>query len=176
MTRKLLFTVAACALPVPAQSNIRDAVVKHWNVTADFTLEVAQAMPAASYNFRPTPEEMSFGSLIAHIGAANASACAGASGMARLPLPAKLAAWNKDEEKVDVDRETAIQYLTDTFAFCKKAVESMTIEKLDSKPNPARPTIAFETLWAYFTHTAHHRGQAEVYLRLKGIKPPAYKF
>ena len=26
------------------------------------------------------------------------------------------------------------------------------------------------------THTAHHRGQAEVYLRVKGIKPPAYTF
>jgi uncharacterized damage-inducible protein DinB len=34
----------------------------------------------------------------------------------------------------------------------------------------------FEWLWAYFTHTAHHRGQLEVYLRLKGIKPPDYEF
>jgi len=30
-------------------------------------------------------------------------------------------------------------------------------------------------LWA-FTDTAHHRGQAEVYLRLKNIKPPGYRF
>jgi uncharacterized damage-inducible protein DinB len=27
---------------------------------------------------------------------------------------------------------------------------------------------------AYFTHTAHHRAQAEVYLRVKGIQPPNY--
>jgi uncharacterized damage-inducible protein DinB len=27
-----------------------------------------------------------------------------------------------------------------------------------------------------FTHVAHHRGQAEVYLRLKGIEPPVYTF
>jgi uncharacterized damage-inducible protein DinB len=27
-----------------------------------------------------------------------------------------------------------------------------------------------------FTHTAHTRGQAEVYLRVKGIKPPDYRF
>jgi uncharacterized damage-inducible protein DinB len=33
-----------------------------------------------------------------------------------------------------------------------------------------------ERLWAYFTHTAHHRGQAEVYLRVNGIKPPDYRF
>jgi uncharacterized damage-inducible protein DinB len=39
-----------------------------------------------------------------------------------------------------------------------------------------RQTSALEViLWA-FTDTAHHRGQAEVYLRLKNIKPPKYVF
>jgi uncharacterized damage-inducible protein DinB len=41
---------------------------------------------------------------------------------------------------------------------------------------PNRNLTGVEWLWSYFTHTAHHRGQAEVYLRLKGIKPPAYTF
>ena len=27
-----------------------------------------------------------------------------------------------------------------------------------------------------FVHTAHHRAQCEVYLRVKGIKPPDYTF
>ena len=29
---------------------------------------------------------------------------------------------------------------------------------------------------AMFAHTAHHRAQLEVYLRLKGIAPPTYTF
>jgi len=33
-----------------------------------------------------------------------------------------------------------------------------------------------QILSAMFTHTAHHRGQAEVYLRLKGIVPPKYRY
>ena len=33
-----------------------------------------------------------------------------------------------------------------------------------------------ELVLGMFTHTAHHRGQAEVYLRANGIKPPAYRF
>jgi uncharacterized damage-inducible protein DinB len=32
-----------------------------------------------------------------------------------------------------------------------------------------------EVLLAFFVHVAHHRGQAEVYLRDKGIKPPSYR-
>jgi uncharacterized damage-inducible protein DinB len=48
---------------------------------------------------------------------------------------------------------------------------------MDTVVGPAaRNMTGFEWLWAYFTHTAHHRGQAEVYLRLRGIKPPDYRF
>jgi len=37
-------------------------------------------------------------------------------------------------------------------------------------------TVKRVTFSIYFTHTAHHRAQAEVYLRVKGIKPPDYQF
>ena len=35
---------------------------------------------------------------------------------------------------------------------------------------------ARELTLGVMTHMAHHRGQVEVYLRVKGIKPPTYKF
>jgi uncharacterized damage-inducible protein DinB len=174
--KKLVLTAVALAAPVLAQTTIAPSIVDHWKKSADFTIAVAKAMPAESYNYRPTPEEMSFGHVIAHIAAANAGACATASGTQRLAAPAGLAEKLRDE-KSDVDRETALSYLTATFDFCDKAVDSMTLAKLDAKVGPAnRQMTGFEWLWSYFTHTAHHRGQAEVYLRLKGIKPPDYVF
>jgi uncharacterized damage-inducible protein DinB len=79
--------------------------------------------------------------------------------------------------KAEIDKDTAVQFLTDSFDFCNQAVAGMTPEKLDAVVGPEnRKMTGFEWLWAYFTHTAHHRGQLEVYLRLKGIKPPAYVF
>jgi uncharacterized damage-inducible protein DinB len=39
-----------------------------------------------------------------------------------------------------------------------------------------QPVLAREALWYTFTHMAHHRGQAEVYLRVTNIKPPAWRF
>jgi uncharacterized damage-inducible protein DinB len=173
---KLFLTTLALAVPVLAQSTIPSALADHWKKSGEFTIAVAKAMPAASYNFRPSPEEMSFGHVIAHIAAANAGACALASGMQRPAAPAGLADKLKDEMS-DVDRETALSYLTATFDFCNKAVDSMTPAKLDAKVGPSsRQMTGFEWLWAYFTHTAHHRGQVEVYLRVKGIKPPDYVF
>jgi hypothetical protein len=174
--RKALFTAIAVALPAMAQTTIPKALADHWKKSAEFTMAVAKAMPAESYNFRPNPEELSFGHVLAQVASANAGACANASGMQRPAAPANLAALMRDE-KSDVDRDTALAYLSATFDFCNKAVESMTPEKLDAVVGPAnRKMTGFEWLWAYFTHTAHHRGQLEVYLRVKGIKPPDYVF
>ena len=172
-----LLTILTLAVPALAQTTVKDALVKHWKTTGEFTLAVAAAMPAEGYSFRPNPEEMSFGELMAHIAAVNNNACGNASGMERPALPPKIASWSKDTVKVDVDKETAIPFMRDSFDFCDKAVASMTSERLDKVVGPpARNLTGYEWLWAYFTHTAHHRGQAEVYLRIKGIKPPTYTF
>jgi uncharacterized damage-inducible protein DinB len=172
MMKTTLLTLVALSLPAFSQTTIKDALVKHWKVTADFTIKVAEAMPAASYNFRPVPEELSFGQLMAQIGHANANACAVASGMKQLEVPEKVTASAKDPDIID--KATAIQYLKTTFDFCNEAVASMTPEKF-AAAGP-RNMNGFEWLWSYFTHTAHHRGQAEVYLRMKGIVPPTYTF
>ena len=181
MFRSRYFVMFALGIPALAQSNadqtsIKDVLVKHWKVTTDFTIAVAKLMPAESYGFRPVPEELSFGQLMVQIAGANLSACANASGLTRPPIPQKIAQAVR-EEKAEVDKDEAVQFLIDSFAFCNRAVASTAPEKLSAVTGPAnRQMTAFEWFWAYFTHTAHHRGQAEVYLRIKGIKPPDYVF
>ncbi len=172
-----LLTMVALALPAFAQTSVPEALAKHWKISGEFTIAVADAMPAETYSFRPNPEQMSYGQLMAHIAGVNLNACANASGLARPPLPPKIAAWAKDTQKVEVDKPTALRFLSDTFDFCNQAVAAMTPSRMDSVAGPpARNLTGFEWLWAYFTHTAHHRGQAEVYLRVRGIKPPEYRF
>lgn len=177
MKKSLLLPLLAIAIPAVAQSNQKDVLAKHWKTSGEFTIAVANAMPADGYTFRPTPEEMSFGELMAHIAVADRGACGVASGLTPPALPDKIQAWSKDSGKVEVDKATAVQYLTDTFAFCSKAIAEMPASRMDTVVGtPSRNLTGIEWLWSYFTHTAHHRGQAEVYLRLKGIKPPDYEF
>jgi uncharacterized damage-inducible protein DinB len=47
------------------------------------------------------------------------------------------------------------------------------LRKTHSSPDGQLP--GREVLLAMFIHVAHHRGQAEIYLRDKGIKPPPYR-
>jgi hypothetical protein len=162
-------------IPAFSQTATKDALVRHWKVTSDFTIAVAKLMPADQYGFRPVPVELSFGQLMVQIAGANLSACSNASGMKRPAIPAKITEALK-EEKTDIDKDAAVAFLSDSFDFCNSAVASMTPEKLDAVAGTTRKMTGFEWLWAYFTHTAHHRGQAEVYLRIKGIQPPDYVF
>jgi len=43
-----------------------------WKISRQFTLDVANAMPADSYSFKPSPEEMTFGEQMIHIAVGNA--------------------------------------------------------------------------------------------------------
>lgn len=174
--KKTLLTLIALALPALSQTTIKDALVKHWKSTADLTMAVANAMPAEDYGFRPNPEEMSFGQLMAHIALANRGACANASGLKAPDVPVAVVSFTKDN-KVEIDKPTAVAFEKTVFDFCNQAIAGVTLEQLDKVAGPpARNLTGYEWLWSYFTHTAHHRGQAEVYLRVKNIKPPTYVF
>ena len=159
--------VVLLALPVMAAENDSKAIfLKHWQIAKEFTLAVAEAMPAAGYDFKPNPEELSFGQLMIHIAAQNSDSCASAVGTEALAEP------------TSTDRQTAIKFLTDTFDKCAKELDAMPPEQLDKEVYKfqGQPVLAREALWYTFTHMAHHRGQAEVYLRVKNIKPPAWRF
>ena len=45
--------------------------VRDWEISKQFTLDVANAMPTGLYTFKPAPEEMTFGEQINHIAAAH---------------------------------------------------------------------------------------------------------
>jgi uncharacterized damage-inducible protein DinB len=149
-----------------AESGFKTVFAKHWQVAKEFTLAVAEAMPADSYDFKPNPEQLTFGRLMTHIGAQNSDSCATATHTTPLPEPAMH------------DKTTALKYLVDTFDKCAKDLDAVPPELLDKEAYKFRdqPVLGYEALWYAFTHMAHHRGQAEVYLRVKGLKPPAWQF
>jgi len=81
--KRLLVPFVVAAIPVCAQTPQKDVLLKHWKTSGEFTLAVANAMPADGYTFRATSEEMSFGQLMAHIALADRNACGLAGGLRR---------------------------------------------------------------------------------------------
>ncbi len=85
-----------------------------------------------------------------------------------------------DERSQKLDKASALKLLAQSFDFCIAQLNSLTpvhLKRNYSVDWYERPEVSGrEMVTAMFVHTAHHRAQAEVYLRANGITPPAYRF
>lgn len=142
---------------------------QHWTTARNLAIAVADAMPTDNYAFRPTPEEMSFGDLIVHITQANYGYCAFVADAK--PPYVEPAAGAK------IDKAVAVRQLGESFDYCAKTFAPLSELQLDQVHGPDDRRFATrDVMLGVLIHMSHHRGQAEVYLRLKGVKPPDYKW
>jgi uncharacterized damage-inducible protein DinB len=75
----------------------------------------------------------------------------------------------------DKDKGAVVKFLSSSFEYCSALIPNLTEEQLSKVHNsPDGRLPGREVLLAMYVHVAHHRGQAEIYLRDKGIKPPSY--
>lgn len=154
------------ALGQESSKMIVGEMTKHWESSKSLSLAVAEAMPAEAYSFKATDAEMSFGEQINHIAAANGNYCSAALGVK-----------NPITKPADASKDTAIKNLTASYDFCMSGLAKFDDKGLQETVSRGGSVVSkFELFWGGFTHAAHHRGQTEVYLRLKGITPPAYQF
>jgi uncharacterized damage-inducible protein DinB len=147
--------------------------VKDWQISKQFTIDVAEKMPAGFYDFKPTPAEMSFAELMLHIAGANVFRFNQLTG-------AQPPAIFRQHPSKQITKQDALQALNESFDYVIALLPKITPEqmvktfKVDWKGRP-EPTGRAMML-NMFVHVAHHRAQAEVYMRLKGVEPPVYTF
>jgi uncharacterized damage-inducible protein DinB len=159
---------AAAAPSARAASRSLEIFLARWDKAKAFTLQVADAMPADAYDFKPRPEMRSYGQLIQHLATNNAFYISRFKGG---EIPDSLVPSEK------FDKGSVKRCVAESFDFCTAVLKGISEADLD-KPYPGRPNTPPQSGWDWvlhaFIHTAHHRGYAEVYLREKGITPPRY--
>jgi uncharacterized damage-inducible protein DinB len=134
--------------------------------------EIAEAMPAEDFAFKPTPEVRSFAQLVGHVINANNFFCSQASSAERPTTT------NFEKE---TDKATLMKGLTEALAYCDKVYESMTDASFGEAVtmtgfpgmNPKTATTRGAVLLFNTTHNNEHYGNLVVYLRLKGKVPPS---
>lgn len=171
MLSRALLTVAVLfcltllpAVAAPAPPSVAGEYAKHFAALSGLSVSVAQAMPADQYGFRPHPDSMDFGQLMSHIAITNYQFCAGLKDAHPPALPSP------------TEKDGVVKFLSDSFAYCTEVISNLTDAQLSAAHNsPDGHLPGREVLLAMYVHVAHHRGQAEIYLRDKGIKPPSYR-
>jgi len=163
----LLLPLAAClAAQMQGQDDLKSAVLKHLKTSRDFTLKVADQMPAASYDFKLTPPQMSFAEQVVHLSQGLEYFLVGFPG--EKPDPGKPKSMGKED---------VIAFIKTSFDNAIDKVSKLTPEQISKTYKTPEGTMTGEDmLLGMLDHTTHHRASAEMYLRAKGITPTEYQF
>lgn len=168
-----LMTTCAPALlgqtpaPAPAPGLARE-LLNAWNRVGQDIVEIAEAMPAEKYSFKPTPEVRSFGEQLLHIAGANYLFVANAKGEKAGPEDLSPERYPTKSDIVRVLRES----FEAGAGLISPATDAQMIEPV--KHAFGNQMISRYGFWSYqMRHAFEHRGQCIVYLRLSGIVPPS---
>ena len=158
--------------PIFAQeNNFIKEYLERLEKSKEYIILVAETMPEDKYEFKATPESMSFADNLMHIGWTmdwHSQSLMGGR---------EARDWNTDTElKVEnKSKKEMIAKISETF---DKTIEFIS----DFDPNRLEERLDYfgadrtkrQILLLLADHITHHRGQMLVYMRLNGLKPPRY--
>jgi len=160
----LLVSPVALASQQPATRS-PDGVILSFVRFADIfgsrLVDAFDSIPAAKYDYRPTPVQQTIGYIAQHLENANYSLC---ERMGDLKYRRTARDSLADTIKARWPKDTLTARLKASLRFCDEALER--VPKLDS------PALA-STLLAFETDLAEHYSQLSVYMRLLGMVPPS---
>src|SRR5690348_12766434 len=143
--RLSLFVLIAAAIPAFAQTDVKATLLKHLKTSRDFTLKVANQMPEASYDFKLTPPQMSFGEQMVHLSQALGAFAATIEG--RRPEFGKAST-----KKADV-----VALMQKSFDAAIDTVSKMTPEQFAKTYNSGDGAMSgMEVVMFMLDHTTHH--------------------
>ena len=173
MRVKFGILLAVCTLPTvgaaQGQNPVTNALRSAEQRQEKAIVAAAEEMPADKYSFKPTPAQMSFGKVVAHlIAEGNYELCSAASGK-------KAPEVGKFDEADPKDKLVA--GLKESFKFCETAFAQLQDAQLaDSTPffGGRKVTRGLAVLVTVGDWSDHY-SQMAIYLRLNGHLPPTAK-
>ncbi|MES1159240.1 MAG: DinB family protein [Bacteroidota bacterium] len=149
--------------------DMRAQMVKDWERAKAYTIDYLNAIPADKYSFKAVDSIRSFAQQMLHLAAGNIFLMANATD--EKPLPFVLS----DREKATTaqGKDSIMYYVTASYDYCIDAVRNYDVNKWGEKKKlHTYEEYRWSLMMKAFEHQTHHRGQATIYIRLLGIRPP----
>ena len=155
----------------PVSTDRVNQLVADWERAKAFTKEYLDAANDEVINFKPSLEMRSFAEQMLHLAMGNAGIAGTSTGKERL--------FKENIEKNDQykNKEALTKAVMDSYDYVIAALKEMDDQKLAEKVKffNGQEYTREVGVGKAFEHQTHHRGQTTIYLRLKGIAPPAEK-
>ncbi|MHA4844905.1 DinB family protein [Flavitalea antarctica] len=145
-----------------------ESIVKDWERAKTFTKQYLDSMPESGYALKPKPEMRSFAAQMLHLTDANYAFAAAASGEKPPVAP------GESEKTTDLSKANVTKLVMAGYDFVINSIKKMTPAQASEQVKLfGRFEMTKEAaIMKAFEHQTHHRGQATVYIRMAGAKPP----
>lgn len=150
---------------------IKGHMIADWERAKAYTREYLEAMPEDGMNLKPTPDIRSFAEQMLHMSQGTIGLIV--SGTGATPIFQGKSLEKMDELKA---KSAVMQVVMQAYDFAIESIRSLDASKLSNIVKRGKYEVSqYGWLNKAFEHQTHHRAQATIYLRLKGIKPPNEK-
>lgn len=164
------FTTALASDPPEANSQFARDFMPAWQVSTQNAIDVAEAMPADLYDYKPNDSSMTFREQITHIS------------FTTLFL-AKMFAADEPTEYKEPDltgksKEEVVNYLKGNLQQATQLIADMSEKAANEEVKVFSGKMMKRYVAVLFVqdHLTNHRAKANLYIRMNDIKPPAYGF
>jgi DinB family protein len=163
-----LSCLAATAAAQNPSAPVSDALRSISKRAGTNLVAAAEELPAGKYGFKPTPAQMSFGDVIAHLSGGNYFLCSSIGGVD---------APKRSELTGSAAKAKLVSGLKESFQFCESALAKVSDSGLSQKVPffGNREVSRAEMMFAAAEDWADHYSQLANYLRLNKLLPPTAK-
>ena len=166
----LFCSVAGFAQTINNDS-LRAQLIKDWERAKAYTREYIDAMPEDGINFKPNADIRSFAEQMLHLSQGNVGLSSNATGKARIYQGQQLEKMEEFKNKAALTK-----VVMECYDFVIDGIRTADLSKWNERLGRGNINeTKFAWLNKAFEHQTHHRGQTTIYLRLKGVTPPAEK-
>lgn len=145
--------------------------LERWENSRKYLILIAETMPEKAYNYKPTPESLSFAENLMHIGFAidwHTQSLLGGREARDYQTDTVYKVSNKSKEEM-------IATIHKTFDESIKLIKQFDITYFDDKLDYFGLNRTKRQIFLLLAdHVTHHRGQMLVSMRLNGLVPPRY--
>lgn len=146
---------------------IKAHMIADWERAKAYTKEYLDAMPEEGMGFKPTPDIRSFAEQMLHMSQGTIGLIV--SGTGATPIFQGKSLEKMDELKT---KSALTQVVMQAYDFAIGSIRNLDASKLSNVVKRGNYEVTqYGWLNKAFEHQTHHRAQATIYLRLKGIKP-----
>lgn len=166
--KQLLFvlTIIISASMNAQQETAKGAWLEKWENSKNYLIAVAEAMPEANYDFKPTERQMSFKEQLIHIKG-------NMDWLSNTYFTED--GFERTENELPKTKTETIALITEAFDKAKFIIEKTPDNTLEETVKFfAGPKSKIQILNLLQDHVTHHRGQLLVYLNLNDVEPPKF--